>query len=39
MAWSKGVAPFLLGDAVKVALTGAVFPALWSLLGPRPKAA
>jgi biotin transport system substrate-specific component len=32
-AWSKGVAPFLLGDLVKAALTAAIFPATWSLIG------
>ncbi|MBV9569057.1 MAG: biotin transporter BioY, partial [Hyphomicrobiales bacterium] len=31
-AWSKGVAPFLLGDAVKAALAAAILPAAWSLL-------
>jgi biotin transport system substrate-specific component len=39
LAWSKGVAPFLLGDAVKATLAGAVFPALWSFVGPRPSSA
>jgi biotin transport system substrate-specific component len=34
-AWSKGVAPFLLGDAVKSALIAATFPAIWSLMGAR----
>ncbi|SED54272.1 biotin transport system substrate-specific component [Rhizobiales bacterium GAS191] len=34
-AWSKGVEPFLLGDFVKAALTAAVFPAIWSLIGTR----
>jgi biotin transport system substrate-specific component len=34
-AWSKGVAPFLLGDAIKAALTAAIFPAVWSLIGRR----
>jgi biotin transport system substrate-specific component len=32
-AWSKGVVPFLLGDAVKAALTAAIFPVAWSLAG------
>ncbi|MFI5014379.1 MAG: biotin transporter BioY [Hyphomicrobiales bacterium] len=37
-AWSKGVAPFLLGEGVKVALTAATFPAIWSLIGtPQPR--
>ncbi|NJS14807.1 MAG: biotin transporter BioY, partial [Sphingopyxis sp.] len=30
MAW--GVTPFLLGDAVKIALAAALIPALWSLV-------
>jgi biotin transport system substrate-specific component len=34
-AWSKGVAPFLLGDSVKAALTAALFPAIWSVIGSR----
>jgi biotin transport system substrate-specific component len=34
VAWSKGVAPFLLGDSVKAALTAALFPAIWSVIGP-----
>lgn len=32
-AWSKGVMPFLLGDSVKAALTAALFPAIWSVVG------
>jgi biotin transport system substrate-specific component len=35
VAWSKGVAPFVIGDSVKAALTAALFPALWSLMGSR----
>ncbi|MFI4995556.1 MAG: biotin transporter BioY [Hyphomicrobiales bacterium] len=35
-AWSKGVVPFLLGDTIKAALTAALFPAIWSLIGARP---
>ncbi len=34
-AWSKGVVPFLLGDSIKAALTAALFPAIWSLIGSR----
>jgi biotin transport system substrate-specific component len=33
VAWSKGVMPFLLGDSVKAALTAALFPAIWSVIG------
>jgi biotin transport system substrate-specific component len=36
LAWRKGVMPFLLGDGVKAALTAALFPAIWSAIGPRP---
>jgi biotin transport system substrate-specific component len=32
-AWSKGVAPFILGDTLKAALAAAIFPASWSLVG------
>ncbi len=31
-AFSLGVVPFLLGDAIKVALAGALFPAAWRLV-------
>ena len=37
-AWSAGVAPFLAGDVVKIALAAAVLPTGWALLrrkGPR----
>jgi biotin transport system substrate-specific component len=34
-AWSKGVAPFLLGNVLKAALAAAILPATWSLLGAR----
>jgi biotin transport system substrate-specific component len=36
IAWSKGVMPFLLGDSVKAALTAALFPAIWSVVGSVP---
>ena len=31
-AWRAGVAPFLLGDAVKIALAAAVLPSGWAIL-------
>jgi biotin transport system substrate-specific component len=31
-AWQVGVAPFLLGDAVKIALAAAVLPSGWAVL-------
>jgi biotin transport system substrate-specific component len=34
-AWAKGVAPFILGDALKAALTAALVRASWSLLGSK----
>ena len=37
-AWAAGVAPFLVGDVVKIALAAAVLPTGWALLrrkGPR----
>ena len=37
-AWATGVAPFLVGDVVKIALAAAVLPTGWALLrrkGPR----
>ena len=34
-AWSKGVAPFLLGDVLKAGLAAAILPAMWSLLRAR----
>lgn len=37
-AWQAGVAPFLIGDVVKIALAAAVLPTGWALLrrkGPR----
>ncbi|MBV9138585.1 MAG: biotin transporter BioY [Hyphomicrobiales bacterium] len=36
-AWSKGVAPFLLGDVVKAALAAAILPATWSLVAARQR--
>jgi biotin transport system substrate-specific component len=35
LAW--GVTPFLLGDAVKIALAAALIPAVWSLIDRRTK--
>jgi biotin transport system substrate-specific component len=35
-AISKGLVPFLLWDAVKLALAAAVFPAAWWFVGRRP---
>ncbi len=32
-AWAFGVAPFIYGDLVKVALVAAAAPAVWALLG------
>ncbi len=32
-AWAFGVAPFIYGDLVKVALVAAAAPAIWALLG------
>ena len=34
-AWSAGVAPFLLGDALKVALAAVVVPVCWKALDSR----
>jgi len=34
-AWAGGVAPFILGDLLKVALVASAVPATWSLLGER----
>ena len=31
-AWSSGVAPFLVGDAVKIAIAVALVPAAWRML-------
>lgn len=31
-AWLAGVAPFILGDLIKVALAASLIPAVWSLL-------
>ena len=33
---AKGLAPFLLGDVIKLALAGAVFPFAWWVVGRRP---
>jgi biotin transport system substrate-specific component len=35
-AIANGLAPFLLGDALKIALAAAAFPAAWWLVGRRP---
>ena len=32
-AWAAGIAPFLLGDALKIALAAFLVPACWKLLG------
>lgn len=32
-AWAGGVAPFLLGDALKVVLAALIIPASWTLVG------
>ena len=34
-AWAFGVAPFIVGDLIKVALAAALVPAVWSLLPKR----
>jgi biotin transport system substrate-specific component len=34
-ALAKGVLPFLVGDAVKIAIAAAVLPATWMALGSR----
>jgi biotin transport system substrate-specific component len=34
-AWANGVAPFIPGDLLKIALVGFAVPAAWSLLGER----
>jgi len=38
LAWAveHGLAPFLLGDVVKLALAAAVFPVAWWIVGRRP---
>ena len=36
-AVAKGLTPFLVGDAVKLALAGALFPAAWWVVGRRPS--
>jgi biotin transport system substrate-specific component len=35
-AIANGLAPFLVGDALKIALAAAVFPAAWWVVGRRP---
>jgi biotin transport system substrate-specific component len=35
IAWAKGVAPFILGDLLKIALAAAAVPAAWSIAGRR----
>ena len=35
-AIAKGLLPFLLGDALKLALASALFPAAWWIVGHRP---
>jgi biotin transport system substrate-specific component len=34
-AWRAGVAPFLLGDVIKIALAAAVLPSGWAILQRR----
>jgi biotin transport system substrate-specific component len=33
---AQGVTPFLIGDAIKLALAGAAFPVAWWIVGRRP---
>jgi biotin transport system substrate-specific component len=33
IAWSKGVAPFILGDLLKILLAALAIPAVWGLIG------
>ena len=35
-AFQKGLLPFLVGDAIKLALAAAAFPAAWWFVGRRP---
>jgi biotin transport system substrate-specific component len=35
-AVANGLTPFLLGDALKLALAAVVFPATWWIVGRRP---
>ena len=35
-AIAKGLTPFLLGDALKLVLAAALFPAAWWVVGRRP---
>jgi biotin transport system substrate-specific component len=37
-AWKFGVAPFLFGDLLKIALAAALLPAVWGLIGSRGRA-
>jgi biotin transport system substrate-specific component len=36
-AWVAGVAPFLVGDCIKIALAAAVLPSGWALLKRKPS--
>lgn len=36
-AWVAGVAPFLIGDCIKIALAAAVLPSGWALLKRKPS--
>ena len=36
-AIAKGVLPFLLGDAIKIAAAAALLPATWKLVGSRQE--
>jgi biotin transport system substrate-specific component len=33
---AKGLTPFLIGDALKLVLVAALFPAAWWVVGRRP---
>jgi biotin transport system substrate-specific component len=33
---AKGLTPFLIGDAIKLILAAAAFPAAWWIVGRRP---
>ena len=36
-ALAKGVAPFLVGDVIKIAVAAALLPAAWKLVGTRGR--
>ncbi len=35
IAWAKGIAPFILGDLLKIALAAALVPAIWGVAARR----